>query len=349
MVMTVALSTTNPFYLAIVLLSILLVAVLAPRTATAIAGFRALLVLGSGLMVLSIGIAAINAPGGDHLVFTLPSPAFPSWLGGLRLGGPVTWEAMAAATIRGLAILGVFLAFAVFNGAVSPHRVLRMTPAALFHAGLIVTVGLTLLPSTIEDLRRIREAQALRGHPSGLRGVPALVVPAVTGGLERSFRLAEAMEARGYASAPPAPPIARLMGTLSAPLVLAAALAWFYAGSLRWLALPLVAGAILGLAGWGWLSARRRATTSLHSDTIGRLDAVAAGASLAMALLVFAGRSAGWFNLGYNPFAGLPVPAFHPLEAALALACAWPAARLALIPSSLTAEQPALSPGSLNA
>lgn len=349
MVMTVALATTNPLYLALILLAIILVAALAPRTATAVAGFRALLFLGTGILVLSVAIATINAPGGDHVIFTMPSPALPSWLGGLRFGGPVAWEALAAASIRGLAILCVFLAFAVFNGSVSPQRILRMSPAALFHAGLIVTVGLALLPSTIEDLRRIREAQALRGGPGGLRGLPGLVVPAVTGGLERAFRLAEAMEARGYASAPLSPPLTRLAGVLAPPLGLAATLAWFYAGDWRWLAAPLAAGAFAALGAWGWLAARRRPTTSLVREPLAPLDAVLAAISLLLAVSAFGGRAAGWLDLAYNPFAGLDPPAFHPLEAAIALACAWPALRLATSPAPAPAAEPAFAPGSLEA
>ena len=125
LVMTVALTTNNPYYLAIVFLSVILVAVLAPKTGTGIAGFRVLLFFGLGLFAISMGIAVINGNFGDHILFTLPGPELPDWLGGLRLGGPVSGEGLVAAAIRGLAILTVLLAFGVFNGAVSPHRVLR--------------------------------------------------------------------------------------------------------------------------------------------------------------------------------------------------------------------------------
>src|SRR5690606_21197233 len=120
-----------------------------------------------------------------------PGPSFPDWFGGLRLGGPFTAEALVAASIRAAAILAVFLSFAIFNGAVSPVRLLRLAPASLFHASLVITVGLTLLPSIVQDTRRIREMQMLRGSRMGLRQLPGLVVPAVLGGLDRSLRLAE--------------------------------------------------------------------------------------------------------------------------------------------------------------
>ncbi len=163
LVMVLALVTTNPYYLAILLLCVLLVAALAPWSSTALGTFRLMLLAGIGIGVFSIGVAAINGASGAHVLFDVPGPQFPEWFGGLRLGGPVTAEALAGASLRALAILCVFLGFAVFNGAVSPVRLLRLAPASLFHASLAVTVGLTLLPSIVSDTRRIREMQMVRG------------------------------------------------------------------------------------------------------------------------------------------------------------------------------------------
>ena len=118
-VMAVALSTTNPYYLGVILLCILLVAALAPRTGNGVIGFRALLILGVGLFVVGLAIAVVNGNYGGHILFTIPGPNIPGWLGGLRLGGPVSAEGLVAEAIRGLAILCVLLAFGVFNGAVS--------------------------------------------------------------------------------------------------------------------------------------------------------------------------------------------------------------------------------------
>ena len=247
MVMVLALVTTNPLYLAIILLGVVLVAVLAPRTGTGITSFRALALFGVSMFAISLVIATINGNYGDHILFTVPGPEVPSWLGGLRLGGPVSAEGLAAAAIRGMAILAILLAFGVFNGAVSPQRVLRSTPAALFQASLVVTVGLTLLPASIEDLRRVREMRALRGASGGLRDLPSLVVPAVIGGLERSMRLAEAMEARGYGAAPPLPARARLAaaGRLDGEVIRADELGRL---GLFGLLLPVAAGTEAGLS-----------------------------------------------------------------------------------------------------
>lgn len=327
--MTVSLVTTNPLYLGVVFLCVILVSVLAPRTGTGVAGFRALLIFGVGMFAVSLLIATVNGNYGDHVLFTIPGPAIPHWLGGLRLGGPVSAEGLVAASIRGLAILCVLLAFGVFNGAVSPHRVLRSTPAALFHAGLVVTVGLTLLPASIEDIRRIREMRALRGARAGLRQLPALVVPAVINGLERSMRLAEAMEARGYGAAPPGPRGPQLIGAASVPVLVAAAWGWYY---YEWSRPYAVAAALLGLAAlafWAVSAGRMRQTTSYHTESMAFADRACIGLSFAGCALAIVAGSAGWFALKYNPFAGLPAPKFSMVGALLALICAWPAVRIA--------------------
>lgn len=356
MVMAVALASTNPLYLAIVLLCVLLVSVLAPKTNTGAAGFRALLLFGGGAMTLSLGVAVINGNAGSHVLFTVPGPDFPSWLGGLRLGGPVTGEGLVYNGTRGLGVLCIFVGFGVFNAAVSPIRVLRTAPAALFHAGLVVTIGLNLLPSSIEDLRRIREMQALRGGRSGYRQLPGLVVPAVIGGLERSMRLAEAMEARGYAASEPPTGLPRLAGVLAAPLLLVAAFAWLYLSGWRWLALlALIAGATC-LGSWLLDSSRRRKSTIFRPEPFSGWDRLMTAASLGLGLAAVAARTAGIGGLDYNAFAGLPWPKFEILGALLALACGWPAVRLFLVdatadtkvmpsgPATLAAERTLLSP-----
>ena len=328
LVMVVALTTTNPYYLGIVLLSVLLVAVLAPKTATGVTSFRALLLFGVSMLVISVAISVINGNYGSHELFSIPGPELPWWVGGLRLGGPVSAEGLVAALTRGMAILSVLLAFGVFNGAVSPNRVLRTAPAAVFQAGLVVTVGLTLLPSSIEDLRRIREMRALRGARGGLRELPALIVPAVIGGLERSMRLAEAMEARGYGAAPPNARLPRMAGIASAPLLLAAACGWFYYPPLR---LPASIVAALGVGAFSWWmasAARGRHTTTLTVEPLPLSDRTLAAGSFALAAATLGLAIAGWDGLKYNPFAGLPWPPFEAGAVLLPLATTWPAFRL---------------------
>ena len=331
LVMVVALATTNPLYLGILLLCVVLVAVVSPRTGTGVTSFRALLIFGVVMMFVSIGVATINGGYGEHILFTVPGPEIPRWLGGLRLGGPVSAEGLAWAVVRGMVILPIFLAFGVFNGAVSPHRVLRSTPAALFHASLVVTVGLTLLPSSIEDLRRIREMRALRGARGGWRGLPALVVPAVIGGLERSMRLAEAMEARGYASASRPPASARLAAAASAPLYVAGAWSWFYSDwKLAGIGFALAGTACIGW--WLYAASRRHMTTKFAEEPVPPAERWTIAASFAGIGAVVSMRVMDVGALTYNPFADLRAPEFSLGGALVVLLCAWPAVLLVLAP-----------------
>lgn len=324
LVMAVALTTTNPLYLAIVLLTVIIVAAISPKTEGSGLGIRFMLVLGLALFVLSIGVAVINTGSGEHVLLTLPRLDAPDKLGGLSLGGDITAEAVVGGAIRGTVILSILLGFAVFSATVSPHAVLRLAPAVLFHAGLVITIGLALLPSTLADLQRIREMQALRGRSAGVRELPAIVVPVVMGGLDRAMRFAEAMEARGYATPPPVPAATRLLGMASAPLLIAAAWIWFYYPEVRWIGVLAAVAGVAAVLLWGWDVARRRRTTRLNVEREPLLLFVAGRASFLLAAGVVLADLGGWLPTVYNPFAGLPAPEFGAVGALLAVAPAWP-------------------------
>ncbi len=338
LVMAVALTTTNPSSLAILLSATVLVAIAAPKTERAGLGIRYLALLGIGLFALSIGVAVINTGSGDHTLFTLPRLDAPEQIGGLSVGGAVTAEALVGGAIRGAVIFAVLLGFAVFSGAVSPHAALRLAPAVLFHSGLAVTIGLALLPATLTDIQRLREMQALRGRRGGVRELHALVVPAVMGGLDRAMRFAEAMEARGYAAPPAIPAGTRLAGLAAAPLLVAATWVWFYYPEARWAGAAAAAAGAIAIVFWGWDIARRHKTTRLTVEHEPPALFVAGRVSLALAAGVVVAALAGWAPAGYNPFAGLAVPEFSAAGAAPAFAAAWPLPFLAFSETRPRAE-----------
>jgi hypothetical protein len=98
-----------------------------------------------------------------------------------------------------------------------------------------------------------------------------------------------------------------------------------------------------------WSAARSRVVTRFHSEPLGARDRAAIACSVAVALLAIAGRAVGWPELGYNPFAGLAWPPFALDGALVALATAWPAARLARPPdvAPSTAHPGPLATGSV--
>ena len=155
-----------------------------------------------GLFVLAIRMViqvVFGQPLPGHVLFTLPSVPAPRWLAGIRLGGPVTAEAVVGQVYDGLR-LGVLLAcIGAANALASPHRLLRALPGALYEAGVAVTVALSFAPQALVSAQAVREARRLRGRavrgPAGLKGV---VVPVLEGALWRSVALAASMDARGY-------------------------------------------------------------------------------------------------------------------------------------------------------
>lgn len=162
--------------------------------------YTAFLKLGLFVLVIRMLIQVVfGQPLPGHVLFELPSVPAPRWLAGIRLGGPVTAEAVVAQVYDGLR-LGVLLAcIGAANALASPYRLLRALPGALYEAGVAVTVALSFAPQALVSAQAVREARRLRGRavrgPAGLKGV---VVPVLEGALSRSVALAASMDARGY-------------------------------------------------------------------------------------------------------------------------------------------------------
>jgi energy-coupling factor transport system permease protein len=132
-------------------------------------------------------------------LFTLPSADLPSWMAGMSLGGRVTAEALMGSIQQGMQLAAVLICFGGVNSLCSPYRLLQALPAALYEAGVAVTVALAFAPQAVIELGRIREARRLRGRPvRGVAGLRGLALPVLEGGLERSVALAASMDSRGY-------------------------------------------------------------------------------------------------------------------------------------------------------
>ena len=138
---------------------------------------------------------ALNAHVGDTVLFSLPE-LLP------LIGGPVTAEALAYGAVSGLSFAVLLVWFGVFVARVPARELAHLAPRSFHAVGLVVTLALGLAPATRARLREIQAAQAARGHrPRGVRDWLPLWVPLLVAGLEQASQLAEAMMARGYASA----------------------------------------------------------------------------------------------------------------------------------------------------
>ncbi len=195
--------TTNPVLL-LVVLGVLGVVVASRRSDSPWArGFKYYLFL--GLAVIAIRVVFRSVFGGDvedgttRVFFTLPHVALPGWAAGVQLGGPVTLDGTLAALYDGLRLGTLLCCLGAANVLANPKRALRVLPGALYELGATVVVSFSVAPQLIESVRRVRRARTLRGGaPTGPHALRTVAIPVLADALDRSLRLASAMDSRGY-------------------------------------------------------------------------------------------------------------------------------------------------------
>jgi len=267
------------------------------------------------LLLPLIGLATLwnflSVRVGETVLFSLPSDWF-------LIGGNYTVEAALFGALNGLALGIILSAFAILVTVLSPRDLARLTPPALYEAGLVLSVALAFFPQGRETLEEIRQAQAIRGHRvRGVRDLPPLLLPLLITALERALQLAEALEARGFtARRTSVPPLARA-------LLLAGLLLLIVGAGGALLGLSSVVGGALLLAGCGailaglWLIGRGAPRMAYRSQRAGFRDWLPAGAVLAVAAWWLGSALVpGW--LRYEVYPRIQAPEFD-LAAALPL------------------------------
>lgn len=200
---TAASQTTNPLLL-LVVLGVLGVVVASRRSDAPWArAFKYYLFL--ALVVVAIRVVLRSLFGGDvgtgstRVLFTLPRIPLPSWAAGVQLGGPVTLEGTMAALYDGLRLGTLLCCLGAANALANPKRALRVLPGALYELGAAVVVALSVAPQLVESAQRVHRARKLRGAPRGRwRALRGVAIPVLEDALDRSLRLAAAMDSRGY-------------------------------------------------------------------------------------------------------------------------------------------------------
>lgn len=207
--------TLNPLLLGAIIAVAALVVAARRSEAPWGASFRAFLVL--GMFVLGVRLVfevLFGAPVPGTTILTLPELTLPSWMAGAQLGGAVTLEALVAAVYAGLQLVAILACVGAANALANPTRLLKSVPGALYEVGVAVVVALTLVPSALAHLQRVREARRLRGRSSrGTRALARTAVSVLEGALERSLSLAAAMDSRGFGRLNPIPPGQRRITT----------------------------------------------------------------------------------------------------------------------------------------
>lgn len=153
----------------------------------------------AGLYLIAIRAIAgivIGVPRVGETIFTLPRIYLPSWMPGIRIGGPVTWERLSFSLREGLIIATVIALFGAANSVTSPHKLLRIMPSRVYQLAVTLTIATSVFPQLISSITRIRQAQYLR---SGRKPrISQVAIPLLEESLGRAVALAESMEARGF-------------------------------------------------------------------------------------------------------------------------------------------------------
>ena len=190
----------SPVYVALIIgIAWLVVEVHAPEGPYRRA-FPVLLALGVAFTAFRIVISGLTAHSGVDVLLTLPEVTVPRILGGFTLGGTVEAGVVLQALSQGFALIGMLAVFGAFNAIVSHYELVQSSPRAFHELGVITTVALAFVPSTVESISAVREADRARtGGRSVRRGrILRSIVPVLERGLERAVALSESMDARGF-------------------------------------------------------------------------------------------------------------------------------------------------------
>jgi energy-coupling factor transport system permease protein len=113
--------------------------------------------------------------------------------------GTVDASNVAYAALEGARLAALLIVFGTFNAVTDPFGVVRLAPRRFHEPALAAALALSIAPRTIATAGRVREAQQLRGiQVSHWRALPALAVPVLESGMEDAVTLAESMDARGH-------------------------------------------------------------------------------------------------------------------------------------------------------
>lgn len=190
-VLLLSLGTEDPVYRAIALLAALAVVLMRRRPEARVG--RLLTWIGLACLA-GVGLNFLLSHTGQDVVWQLPG-----WLP--AIGGTLTVEAAVYGFDVALGLGACLLAGSALAVVVDSQELIEALPRFLHRTGAALGSAITLVPRLGQSFTTVREAQAMRGWRSrGPRSWRAVAVPAVLTAIEGSVLLAEAMDARGFAS-----------------------------------------------------------------------------------------------------------------------------------------------------
>jgi energy-coupling factor transport system permease protein len=280
--------TTNPLLLALIALALVWVVLLRRSSAPWARSVRAYLILGGFVIAMRVFFQiVIGAKTGDTILFALPEIPLPDWAAGIRLGGPITAEALAYTINDALRLAVLLLCLGAANALANPRQALRSMPAALYEASAAVVVALSVAPQLIESGQRVLKARRTRGtNTKGLRSLASVILPVMADSIERSMSLAAGMEARGFARTRGLPVRGSLTLMISSSMLATLGAFVLLSTDFRLLAVGCL---VIGLVGAGFglrLAGKRLAVTRYRQQPWRVRDTVVSGFGLLAAVVV---------------------------------------------------------------
>jgi energy-coupling factor transport system permease protein len=317
----------NPLYVALAIAVVALVTESHRRESRIARALPVLLAVGVVFSALRVLLVLLTTHLGGDTFATVPEATLPRLLGGFTVGGALEWPVLWQAAAEGFVVIGVMAAFGGFNALASHHELVQRLPRAFHEAGVVLTVALAFVPSTLIAVGQVREADRSRtgGRPVRRGRLVRLVVPVLETGLERAVNLAESMDARGFGRGRPGRRhllsgwlgVAGLLGLCAAMVALV--------GRASAVALGCLLAGAAALVGALVLAGADESVTRYRVRPLARLDllvvAVVAAAPVGLALCSAAGDDSLRWVIGIAP----TVPRFHPLPAVCFLLLATPA------------------------
>ncbi len=307
--MLAVLLTSNPLYHAtIALCAVVVYAGVRSRRG---GGLDALLGIGLMFCLLSVPLNLVTGSSGTTELFSLPAMTLPGWLGSVTIGGPVTAESLVYAADEALALAAILCIVCAFNAGVDHAQLLRLTPPGLAQLGVVVAVGLLIVPEALARAASLREARTTRGLGSGWTASHTMLLPLLSDALERAVQRAESLDARGFgALASPARAGETALSLLGLVLAAIGAFAWYYAPGARVAAGSMfLAGAALVMA-IAWQQASRGTARRLFVPQLRPNDVLTAAAAAGCAATFLVSRLAGTGGVTYLPFPVLHAPSY---------------------------------------
>lgn len=334
----------NPLLVAITLAVVWLVVETHRRPGSLARAFPIVLAMAVAFGVLRVLLIGLTTPldaGSSGALVELPQATLPTILGGFSIGGAVSQAVVLQTAIDSLVVVGIIATFGAFNAVASHHELLGAAPRAFHEPGLVLTVAMAFVPSTLDAATAAREADRARtGGVRVRRGrTLRLALPVLETGLERAVRLAESMDSRGYGRVRPQP-LDRLAVVLSgvALLGLASSVVALVGQSAG------VAGALAGVSVVALVVAivlsGRSAPTRYRARRLARRDALVMAGVLAVPVALAVCAAADVADLAWDP-AVLPFrwPGLPPVPALVLAGLALPAAiRPAAVPSGTSGD-----------